>query len=152
MVVPACNELQFRTGVDEEARLTVRRGLTAFNSERSAELRPLYAPEIDRTEPVEVYLTGPDGEILGGAYGTVRWCWFHLDVVWLTAGVRGGGMGTALMARVEQAAREAGATNVRLETLDFQARAFYEKCGYHVYGELQGFPKTHTEYLLTKQL
>lgn len=45
--MPARDELQFRTGVDEEARLTVRRGLTAFNSERSSELRPLYAPEID---------------------------------------------------------------------------------------------------------
>ncbi len=102
---------------------------------------------------VEVYLTDDGGTVLGGAYGVIQWGrWFNLDVVWLSDAVRGGGTGRMLMQKVEEAAREAGASAVRLDTLDFQARGFYEKCGYRVYGELAGYPVHHTQYLMTKEL
>ena len=41
-----------------------------------------------------------------------------------------------------------------LDTLSFQARPFYEKLGYRVYGQLEDFPagSGHTRYYLTKTL
>ena len=138
--------------MNEESRLAVRRALTASNSERSAEMRRLYQSELDRSQRVEVYLNSAEGVLLGGAYGLVRWRWFDLDVVWLSDAVAGGGAGRALMEQVENAARAMGATNVKLDTLDFQARGFYEKCGYRVYGELTNYPEAHTQYLMTKRL
>jgi len=142
----------FQTGVNEERRLAVRQGLTAANKKGSAELRRLYGSEADKIRPVEVYVVAQDGAILGGAYGTVRWRWFDLDVVWLSDAVRGGGTGRMLMEQVEAAARAAEASAIRLSTLDFQARGFYQKCGYRVYGELPNYPETHTEFLLMKDL
>ena len=132
--------------------MAIRRALTASNSERSDEMRTLYQSELDQSQRVEVYLNSADGTLLGGAYGLVRWRWFDLDVVWLSDSVTGGGAGRALLEQVEKAARAIGATNVRLDTLDFQARGFYEKCGYRVYGELANYPEAHTQYLMTKQL
>lgn len=139
--------------MNEESRLAVRRGLTATNTEQSAELRRLYGLEPEQPPRVEVYVVDEKGTVLGGAYGVVRWHrWFDPDVVWLSDAVRGGGTGRTLMRKVEAAAREAGASAVRLDTLDFQARGFYEKCGYRVYGELAGYPEDHTQYLMTKEI
>jgi len=139
--------------VNEESRLAVRRGLTATNTEQSAEMRSLYSRAPAEPPRVEVYVTDESGAVLGGAYGVILWGrWFDPDVVWLGDAVRGGGTGRMLMQKVEGAAREAGASAVRLDPLDFQACGFYEKCGYRVYGELAGYPEHHTQYLMTKEL
>ncbi|MBC8089189.1 MAG: N-acetyltransferase, partial [Phycisphaerae bacterium] len=37
-------------------------------------------------------------------------------------------------------------------TFDFQARAFYERLGYSVYGALDNFPRGHTQFHLAKVL
>jgi len=39
-----------------------------------------------------------------------------------------------------------------LETASFQAREFYEKQGYEVFGELDDFPKGHTMFYMKKVL
>jgi hypothetical protein len=39
-----------------------------------------------------------------------------------------------------------------LETLSFQARGFYERYGYSVFGELDDFPPGHRKYFLKKNL
>jgi hypothetical protein len=41
---------------------------------------------------------------------------------------------------------------MRTETLSFQARPFYEKLGYKLFGELVDYPKGHTTYCLVKKL
>ena len=43
-------------------------------------------------------------------------------------------------------------SQLRTETLDFQAKPFYQKQGFEVYGELQDTPKGHTTYFLVKRL
>jgi len=39
-----------------------------------------------------------------------------------------------------------------LDTTSFQARPFYEKLGYAVFGTLDDHPLSHAHYLLRKQL
>jgi hypothetical protein len=39
-----------------------------------------------------------------------------------------------------------------LDTFSFQARPFYEKLGYHVFGMLENHPAGHQHYFMTKQL
>jgi ribosomal protein S18 acetylase RimI-like enzyme len=56
------------------------------------------------------------------------------------------------MNEAEVYARDLGFEYVRTETLDFQARPFYEKQGFEVYGELKDYPKGHTTYCLVKKL
>lgn len=62
------------------------------------------------------------------------------------------GYGAALLIEAETVAREAGCVAVRLDTYEFQARPFYERHGYTVYGELEGYPAGPRTYLLKKSL
>ncbi len=66
--------------------------------------------------------------------------------------LRGRGFGGWLLREAEQAASELGCTHAMLGTFDFQARGFYERHGYRVYGQLDGFPAGHIHYHMTKSL
>jgi hypothetical protein len=43
-------------------------------------------------------------------------------------------------------------TDVSLDTFEFQARPFYEKLGYTIFGTLEGYPPGYRQYFLTKHL
>ena len=51
-----------------------------------------------------------------------------------------------------QKAIERGCTNAHLDTFSFQARPFYEKLGYRVFGTLENHPAGHQHYFMTKSL
>jgi hypothetical protein len=57
-----------------------------------------------------------------------------------------------MLAVAEQHAIERGCTGAHLDTASFQARPFYEKLGYTVFGTLEDHPVGHTHYLLSKRL
>jgi len=44
------------------------------------------------------------------------------------------------MLAIEGAAEERGYERAHLDTLRYQARAFYEKLGYRMFGELEDYP------------
>jgi hypothetical protein len=56
------------------------------------------------------------------------------------------------MKRAELYAVERGCTDAFLDTFSFQARPFYEKLGYRVFGMLENHPAGHQHYFMTKQL
>jgi hypothetical protein len=45
-----------------------------------------------------------------------------------------------------------GCVGVWLDTFSFQARGFYEKLGYRVFGEVADYPPGHTRHFLKKSL
>jgi hypothetical protein len=55
-----------------------------------------------------------------------------------------------LLKRAGQVAQDAGCRHARVDTFDFEARGFYEKQGYAVYGALVDFPQGHTQFHLRK--
>ena len=60
---------------------------------------------------------------------------------------RTGGAGTA-----ESRARERGCIGVYLDTFEYQARPFYERLGYELFGTLEGYPPGYRQYYLAKRL
>ena len=52
----------------------------------------------------------------------------------------------------ESIARDAGCVAVKLDTYEFQAKPFYEKHGYVVFGVLDGYPADTRTYYLRKTL
>jgi GNAT superfamily N-acetyltransferase len=97
-------------------------------------------------------LYSPKGEIAGGLIGETHWGWFYINLLFVREELRGRGYGHRLLTMAEEEARTLGAKNAYLDTFTFQAPGFYEKHGYHVFGELKDFPPVHHRLYYTKQL
>lgn len=102
--------------------------------------------------PFAIFVRSPDGHVLGGLDGELRWTWLFIAHLWLPEALRGRGLGSALLARAESFGREQSCTAVYLDTLEFQALSFYQRRGYSTYGVLEGFPPGSRRYYLQKQL
>lgn len=98
------------------------------------------------------FLQTDDGEIVGGALGNIWGDWFFLKILWVDRPLRGQDNGQRLLAAAEQHAIERGCIAAHLDTASFQARPFYEKLSYRVFGTLEDHPVGHTHYLLSKRL
>jgi GNAT superfamily N-acetyltransferase len=102
--------------------------------------------------PVAFSLQDVNGEVLGGLLGNIWAAWLHVRTLAVAASVRRRGFGSELMKRAELYALECGCTDAFLDTFSFQARPFYEKLGYRVFGTLENHPAGHQHYFMTKQL
>lgn len=103
-------------------------------------------------ELLAVALRDESGALCGGLLGSTRWEWLQVEILWVHESLRGGGFGSRLLKAAEDHAISLGCRSARLDTFDFEAREFYEKAGYRVYGQLENFPAGHTQYHLTKSL
>jgi GNAT superfamily N-acetyltransferase len=92
------------------------------------------------------------GRIRGGLLGEIGWEWLHVQILWLDEAYRGRGYGSQLLATAEREARTHGCRGVYLDTLEFQARPFYERHGYSVFGVLNDFPPGFRRFFLQKKL
>ncbi len=71
--------------------------------------------------------------------------------VWLDPDLRKAGLGRQLIARLEAEARARGASSALPDTYEFQARGFYEGCGYAVFATFD-YPSGLRRFYLTKAL
>ena len=124
---------------DERA---VARGLLAFNE---AWIGP------SNEQPVRL-VARDDLGVVGGLLGSTRWKWLYVAKLWVDERGRGKGIGTQLLAAAEELARTRGCTDASLDTFEYQARTFYEKLGYELFGTLDGFPPGYRQFYLRKRL
>lgn len=129
-------------GTDADT-VAVQAGLRAFNVER-------IGPSGDH--PVRFFLRNESGAVVGGVLGHVRWQWAYVATLWVAESHRGRGHGAALMDAVEQLARSEGCLGIYLDTFEFQARPFYERLGFRVFGTLDGYPPGYCQFHLVKHL
>ena len=136
-------ELEIDDEVTPADEASVIRGLLAFNEAR---LGP------SGEKPVKFVVRDSAGTIVGGILGHTRWRWLYIAKLWVDEAVRGQRIGARLMAAAEELARSRGCTDVSLDTFDFQARPFYEKLGYELFGTLEGYPPGSRQFYLRKRL
>ena len=106
----------------------------------------------DEWHPVAFFVKTDEGEILGGLLGQIWAQWLSIATLAVREPFRGRGYGTKLLARAEGYALESGCTNAWLSTFSFQARPFYERLGYRLFGTLEDCPKGHSLFFMTKRL
>ncbi|MFN8572752.1 MAG: GNAT family N-acetyltransferase [Gemmatimonadaceae bacterium] len=123
-------------------REAVASGLAAYNT-------PFIG--VRTVEPLNVIVTRDDGSIASGLLGETRWQWFYIDVLWMADDTRGRHIGTQAMQLAEEEARRRRCVGAFVDTLDFQARGFYEKFGFALYGTLPNYPPGHERFYLFKR-
>ncbi len=104
-------------------------------------------------EILKNYIVKDNGTIIAGIRSV-----FYLgeclviNVLFVDENYRHKGLGGALLQKVENEAKGAGAKMVHLDTFDFQAKDFYLKHGYKIFGVLEDCPMGHKRYYLKKNL
>lgn len=82
------------------------------------------------------------------------YCWrvIYIDILWVDEKYRENRLGTKLLKEIERIATEENCSLIHLDTFDFQAKNFYIKQGYEIFGVLDDCPKNHCRYYLKKKL
>ena len=132
--------------VDEiapEDRDAIFDGLRGYNAEHgfTSDWRALSVVARDRS-----------GALIGGLLGETNLGWLFVATLWVAEEHRGRGIGSGLLAAAEKEARRRKCIGVLLDTFDFQARPFYERLGYKVFGRLPDSPPGGMRYYLCKRL
>ena len=76
------------------------------------------------------------------------WKWMHLQWIWIAESHRRAGIGRRLVEVAEREGEKRGCLHAAVDT--FQAREFYEKLGYSVYGVMEDYPAGHRRFHMRK--
>lgn len=93
------------------------------------------------------------GKIAGGIYSKF-YCWkiLFIEILWVDEAYRHQGIGSSLMKKLEETVKEKGGSLIHLDTFDFQAKDFYLKQGFEIYGVLDDCPPGHSRTYLKKKI
>ena len=129
--------------LSEGDRNTIFEGLLAYNREQGFPWS---------RDPVSVVARDTDGTVIGGLTGDANLGWLFVSALWVREDRRRSGLGAALIRAAEAEARRRNCLGIFLDTYSFQARPFYEKIGFRLFGELPDCPPGGSKYYLCKRL
>ena len=130
-----------------EDRKIVLDGLYYYNMKQVPATNP------ENWIPYEYIVRNENREIIAGILSTLGyWNGLEIKILWVNEDYRKSGIGTKLLTETENNAKAKGAIISFLDTFDFQAKDFYLKNGYSIFGILDNFPAGHKRYYLQKRL
>lgn len=97
-------------------------------------------------------LRNETGTVVGGLWARTNYAWLVIEMLFVPEQLRGRGVGSRLVQKAEAAARVRGCIGMQVDTFDFQARAFYERLGFAVFGIQEDLPPGHRCFYLCKRL
>lgn len=114
--------------------------------------------QVEKTQKVDFVninkkIVDENSTIIAGCIAKM-YCWniVYVDILWVDEQYRKHGLGTKLLNEIEKIAIEEKCKLIHLDTFDFQAKDFYIKQGYEVFGVLEDCPENHCRYYLKKKL
>ncbi len=128
----------------EGAHEAIMAVLDAYNDAASGRAEP--------SRRLAVLVRDAAGTIRGGLWAISYYDWLFIQLLAVPETMRGQGVGSGLLAAAEAEARVRGCLGIWLDTFSFQARPFYERHGYRVFGTLPDYPRGHARHFLCKLL
>jgi len=137
--------ISIETDTADELRHAVNSGLYAYNDQ--------FAGPMDNSM-LSIGARDADNRIIGGLVANLQpgWKWMTVQRLWIEESYRRAGIGRRLVEAAEKEAQRLGCLHVAVDTMEFQAREFYEKQGYRVYAVQEDYPAGHRKFLLRKTL
>lgn len=94
-----------------------------------------------------------NGVVLGSIVGNIHWDHLTVELFFVSKNTQGKGIGSKLLANVEKIALERKCSYIILETMSFNAPAFYKKNGYQIIAQIENSPlEGETRYFMKKEL
>ena len=126
-------KIELSLSPSEKDIATIYKGLRAFNL-------PNFPDDINE-QNFALFVRNENKQIIGGMTGTFILTSLSIKYLWLDESIRGSGIGSELVTRIEAEAIERGVNNIYLDTFSFQAPKFYEQLGFKEVGR-------YTDYLI----
>jgi len=108
--------------------------------------------ELSKSEPLNIYVEDEQGNLLAGMAAETFGNWLEIEYLYVSEDLRGEGIGSEILNRAEQEARERKCKYSFVNTFQFQAPDFYKKHGYKEVFTLKEYPYTGERYYYTKDL
>jgi GNAT superfamily N-acetyltransferase len=103
--------------------------------------------------PLAVVARDPQSNaVIGGILARTSFGLLFIDIFHVDAGLRGGGIGSRMLAMAEEEARRRGCKRAVLYTISFQAPGFYARNGWRAFGEIPCDPPGTSRVFMTKEL
>jgi GNAT superfamily N-acetyltransferase len=84
------------------------------------------------------------GEAISGIWGTILYGWLFIELIYVVESDRRQGLGSRLLAAIENGAREQGCVGSWLSAYPFQAPGFFEKNKYEQFAGLGSAPASRS--------
>lgn len=135
------HDIQIIDGVDEDAKSAILQALKNYNIDRfgPADWQELTIP-----------LRDTDGKVIGGLSGHTARGWLYIALLFIPEHLRGQRLGSKLLGMAEEEARKRGCIGAFIDTMNPDALAIYQKCGYEVFGKFDDFNGTASLTYLKK--
>ena len=135
--------IQLRSDPSTEDVDAIANGLNRFNLTHGIQ---------DQHAPFALVIEDGSGEIVGGLSAAMFFGWLAIDLLWVDDRYRGQGYGAELLKQAEDIGRKHGCQLAYLNTLSFQAPAFYEAHGYTEFAELHNDTHGFKRHYFQKKL
>ena len=128
---------------DPAFREVMANGLGAFNSDRAGS---------GEWQTLAVLVQDEKGNAVGGLWGVTSYGWLCIELLFLPPELRGQGLGARIVSQAEAEALLRGCHGAWVDTFEFQARGFYERLGYGLFGQLDDYPNGLARFFMKKAL
>ena len=134
--------MKFLTNPTDEQIAAVERGLDDYNATTASA----------RSTTVIKAVFVESGMVVAGILATAYWGKLHIRILWVHPDYQLKGLGSRLMDWMEERGRELRCTSALVDTMSFQAPAFYERRGYRRFGVSEGYEGGASRHYFEKEL
>ncbi len=138
-----CDEIIIDESENPPSRAIIKNGVMDYNKRFLGDWKP---------SAFSLYIRNAEGTLIAGvcgdyihAYTRINWAWVHEDF-------RGRGVGKRALNAVEEFAKTKGCRYLQLDTMDFQARPFYQKLGFWIVATLPNWINGYDCYIMRKDI
>jgi predicted N-acetyltransferase YhbS len=136
-----------------DATESLESSLLNFNREQNAQFWQACELPANAARPLNVCARTECGRPIGALTGETQFKWLKIALMSVETPYRGQRVGTHLLQLAEAEAVRRGCQYVYVDTMDYQAPAFYERLGYTIVGQLNDWDSHgHAKLFLVKRL
>ena len=137
-------KLEFKLNPEQNELDLIRDGIRAYNR--------MHLPDGD-VDAIGCFARNDEGKIVGGLTGEMFNNTVFVEYLWVDTEARTSGVGSKLIALLEEQVKPHGVTHLYLDTYSFQALDFYLKLGFEKVGQYSGYPAAGIDkHFLQKQI